>query len=105
LNNEDLAMDIAPLNCVNLAAPLNSVPASREDPAVTRQIITAVRALNEAELMGPNRQLTYTRDTKTQQPVIQVIERTSGDVVDQLPPEAILRLRQQLEERRTQGES
>ena len=90
-------MDIAPINRVNLAVPLNPAPTLQEDPATTRQIVTAVRALNEAELMGPNRQFTYTRDPKTQLPVINVIERETGDVVGQLPPEAILQLRQQLE--------
>lgn len=97
-------MDIAPVNRVNLAAPVNLAPTSQEDPAVTRQLVTAIRALNESELMGPNRQFTYTRDPKTQQPVINIVERETGDVVDQLPPEAILRLRQELAPAPPEGE-
>ncbi len=98
-------MDIGPISRTNLVAPVTSAPAPQEDPASTRQIVTAVRALNEAELMGPNHQLTYTRDTKTQQPVIHVIERDTGQVVDQLPPEAILQLREDLVAQQPKGES
>ena len=98
-------MAIGLLNRVNFVAPVNPTPTLQQDPAATRQIVTAVRALNQAELMGPNRQLIYTRDPRTQQPVIHVIERETGDVVDQLPAEAILRLRQQLEPSQPTGES
>jgi len=97
-------MDIGPLNRVNIGAPVNPAPAAQEDPAMNRQIVTAIRALNESELMGPNRQLTYTRDTKTQQPVIRIVERETGDVLDQLPPEAILRMRQELSQTPPKGE-
>jgi len=98
-------MDIGPLNRVNIAAPVTPAPAAQENPATTRQIVTAIKALNESELMGPNRQFTYTRDPKTQQPVVQIVERETGDVVDQLPPEAILRMRQELAQAPPKGES
>jgi uncharacterized FlaG/YvyC family protein len=34
----------------------------------------------------------YRRDSKTGKLVIQILERQTGDVVDQIPPESVLRL-------------
>jgi flagellar protein FlaG len=61
-----------------------------------RQIVTAVNELNKSELMGQGRQLSFTRDPETRRPVIQIIDQSTGDVIDQIPSEALLELAQQL---------
>jgi uncharacterized FlaG/YvyC family protein len=61
-----------------------------------RQIVAAVHEVNKAELMGQGRQLTFARDPETRRRVIQIVDQATGDVVDQLPPEAVLRLAEQL---------
>jgi uncharacterized FlaG/YvyC family protein len=59
-------------------------------------MVAAVREINKAELMGQNRELNFTRDPQTRQPVIQILDQSTGDVIDQLPPESLLLLAQQL---------
>ena len=49
-----------------------------------------------AELMGEGRELTFGRDPQTRQRVIQIVDQNTGDVVDQLPPETVLQLAEQL---------
>lgn len=90
-------MEIGPINRVIL--PLaTSVPApSREDATTVRQIVSAVRGLNKSELMGQNRTLAFVRDPDTHTPVIQVVDRETGDVIDQIPAEAVLRMMAELE--------
>jgi uncharacterized FlaG/YvyC family protein len=41
-------------------------------------------------LLGSDRELQFTRDSQTQKMVIQIVDRQSGDVLDQIPPEQIL---------------
>lgn len=85
-------MEINPLN--RLGVNLTIGPA--QTPSATTpgdsQIVAAVRGLNQSEFLSQNHTLTYKRDPKTGHMVIQIVERDSGDVVDQIPPEAVLRL-------------
>jgi flagellar protein FlaG len=85
-------MDIRPVNSVGAGAPVVSAPTSAQNNATARQIVSAVREINKSELMGEGRQLTFTRDPETRQPVIQIVDQNTGDVIDQLPSETVLRL-------------
>jgi uncharacterized FlaG/YvyC family protein len=73
----------------------NGTPTTDNDVPV-RQIVTAVREVNKAELMGEGRQLTFTRDPQTRHPVIQIVDQSSGDVIEQIPPETVLQMAAQL---------
>jgi uncharacterized FlaG/YvyC family protein len=89
-------MEIHPIDSVGASAQLsNNTPSARNDVPV-RQMVAAVREINKAELMGQNRQLNFTRDPETKLPVIQIVDQSTGDVIDQLPAEALLQLAEQL---------
>jgi len=77
---------LSPVNTV--AAP---TPVANQDPAQTRQLVTAVRALNKSELFGDDRQLQFSRDPGTRMPVIRIVQPNTGEVIEQIPPEAVLR--------------
>ena len=103
-------MDIGSVNRVNtdradLTVPSNPTPAQQNDPSMVRQIVTAIRGLNQSEMMAPDRQLTFMLDPKTQRPVIRIVEKDSGDVIDQIPPEMILLMRDSLNKGNAKGES
>ncbi len=85
-------MDIGPVNRLNVSAPVNSLVTSPQEASMVRQIVTAIRGLNQSELMGQNRQLTFARDPDTQRPVIRIVERETGNVIDQIPPETVLQM-------------
>ena len=84
-------MEIHSLYGVSQTTPLDPASKSREDVDAQQAMIAAVRALNKSELLGSGRELKFTRDTQTQKMVIQIVDK-SGDVVDQIPPEEVLRI-------------
>ena len=47
--------------------------------------MTAVHEVNKSELMGEGRQLTFFRDPQTHRPVIQIIDQSTDEVIDQIP--------------------
>jgi uncharacterized FlaG/YvyC family protein len=81
-------MQIDPLNSLNAFPAVE--PVRSEDPAITRQMATAVRALNQSGLYGEDRQLQFARDPQTKAMVIQVVQPSTGEVIDQIPPETVL---------------
>lgn len=90
-------MEIGPASRVDMSAPVTSQTGSQDGPLNDRQAIAAVQWLNQAEWLGQDRELTYKHDPKTGKLVIQILERETGDVVDQIPPESVLRLVSELQ--------
>jgi uncharacterized FlaG/YvyC family protein len=84
-------MEIHSLYGVSQTTPIDPATKSREDVDAQQAMIAAVRALNKSELLGSGRELKFTRDSQTQKMVIQIVDK-SGDVVDQIPPEQVLRI-------------
>ena len=83
-------MEVHSLYGVSL--PIDPAPKSREDADVNQAVVAAVRALNRSELLGSDRELQFARDSQTQKMVIQIVDSQSGDVLDQIPPEQVLRI-------------
>jgi uncharacterized FlaG/YvyC family protein len=88
-------MQIDPLNSL-VAAPAIT-PARNEDPAVFRRLVTAVRALNRTDLYGQDRELQFARDENTRMLVIRLVQPNTGEVIEQIPPEAVLRAFEELQ--------
>ena len=89
-------MSIGPVNNAGTTAPMNFAITDNNVP--DRQIIGAVQQLNQSELMGQGRELSYRRDPKTGHFVIQIVRRDTGAVVDQIPPEVLLRLQAEFQQ-------
>ena len=79
-------MEINPMSGISLTAPVDPTPRWQQD-AATRQIVSAVQELNKTELFGENRQLQFTRDQ-----IIKIKNPKTGETIDQIPPETILRM-------------
>lgn len=89
-------MEIGPLQGVG-QAPTNHLSAPGADElAQNRQLVQAVRAVNQAAMLGDNRELTFMMDRQSQRPVIQIVDRKTKEVVDQIPPEYVLRVAEDL---------
>jgi uncharacterized FlaG/YvyC family protein len=82
---------------MDMSAPVTQQTTSQGWLQSGRQVVVAVQELNQAQWLGRDRELTYTHDPKTGQFVIQIRERQTGDVVDQIPPEFVLRLVSELQ--------
>ena len=83
----------SPLNFAALATEVKS-PELR---AESRELIRAVTKLNEAEKFGNDRELTFLLDRETGRPVVRIIDKKTREVIQQFPPEYVLRMADELE--------
>jgi flagellar protein FlaG len=86
------------IGAVNLhpAAPSAAQPPPEEAKAEVRRLVRAVRALNAAEMLGQNQELTFAFDRSTKRPLVRIVDRETGEVVRQIPPEYALRMAEDL---------
>jgi flagellar protein FlaG len=93
-------MEISAVNTTSLAAASTFVPEPSPDwKAQQRELITAVKAVNASELMDQQSELTFVVDRKTKQMVMRIVDRETGEVLRQLPPESVLRMAAELKGR------
>ena len=88
-------MQIAPLQ-VHPVAPSAAQPSMPELRAENQKLIQAVKALNATELFGQNSELTFVMDRKTHRPLVRIIDRKTGKVIRQIPPEYVVRMSEDL---------
>ena len=81
---------------------------SPQPPAVVAQrskLVSAMQAINTANILGPDNELTYVIDRATSMMAFRVIDRATHQIVAQLPPESVLRLAHEIQSKgeTTQG--
>lgn len=81
---------------IDVASRNSALPAA--DPVIppgrgaqNREVIQAIRAVNEAELYGGENELEYRMDQATRKMVVRVVDRKSKEVIEEYSPEYILR--------------
>ena len=74
---------------LNTAAP---APPDQAQAAENRNLVQAVKAVNSAQSFGDQNELSFTLDRNTRLPVIRIVDRTTRKVIQQIPPEYVLRL-------------
>ncbi|HTA44907.1 MAG TPA: flagellar protein FlaG [Bryobacteraceae bacterium] len=70
-------------------APATATPVDR---TLNRAVSEAVGKLNDAGYAGEGREVTFSIDHSTQQPVIKVIDTVTKEVITQFPPRYVLAL-------------
>jgi len=83
-------MEIDALNQATMSTTYHPDPIFRNEEE--RQMGAAVRALNKMEFFGSDAKLVFSRDAETQRPVIRVLDRNTGEKLEQLPPEQFLHI-------------
>jgi flagellar protein FlaG len=89
-------MDISSVEQQKPVAASAPPPISQEQVAERKQLIQAVREVNKSEMLGENNELTFVLDRNTRKAVVRVVNRQTGDLVFQIPPEYVLRMAQEL---------
>lgn len=84
-------MQIGSVNSLMPAPPVDPTSANNQEPAQVRQVATAVRALNQSGMYGQDRELQFAKDPGTKTMVIKVVQQQTGEVIEQIPPEEVLR--------------
>lgn len=96
-------MDISSVS--NLPAPGGAPANTALPPPATphqRALIQAVKAVNAAGLFGQDNELTFVLDRAARSVVVRVISRSTGELVQQIPPEFIMRMAEELNRKQTQ---
>ncbi len=70
--------------------------------AEVRQLAQAAKTINESGQLGDKNELTIALDRETGHPVMRIIDRTSREVLQQIPSERVLRMAEEF--KRAAGE-
>ena len=83
---------------VNSAAPVGLADLSSTHPLTEEQrsLIRAVSAVNASGAMGQDNQLKYSVDRTARLVVVQLVNKVTGEVVNQIPNESLLRLAEEI---------
>ena len=57
-----------------------------------RELIQAVKAVDVAALFGSDKELTFVIDRHSRRALVRIVDRSTGDVVQQIPAEFVLRM-------------
>ncbi len=92
-------MEISAINATNFQslqlAPVD--PRTPEIRAENREVVKAVGKLNEASKFGERNELTFLLDRETGRPVVRIIDKKTREVIQQFPPEYVIRMADELE--------
>lgn len=91
-------MQVGSVNSLMPAAPVDPKTAANQEPMLRNQLAAAVRALNQSGLYGQDRELQFARDAGTKTMVIKVVQSQTGEVLEQIPPEEVLRAAEVLQQ-------
>jgi len=85
-------MDVNALSRIAQAAPAVATPVSADAASQKRQVVQAVKALNQSEMLSEDNGLEFQKDPESNRWVVKVVNKTTGDVISQVPAEYVLRL-------------
>lgn len=89
-------MEIMGVNGSASAPSPTPMPIPPEQAAANRDLMQAVKALNAAVAFGNQNEITFQVDRASRLPVIRIIDRNTKEVVNQIPPEYVLRMAEDL---------
>jgi flagellar protein FlaG len=92
-------MDVNALSRITQAAPAVATPLSADAISQNRHVVQAVKALNKSEMFGQDNGLEFQKDPESKRWVVKVVNKTTGDVISQVPAEYVLRLADALAEK------
>ncbi|MGD0669898.1 MAG: flagellar protein FlaG [Bryobacteraceae bacterium] len=89
-------MEISAINRTDPALPVTAVNVPPDIATQNRDLVQAVKALNESEMFGQDEELDFQIDSATKRLVVRVLNRNTKEVITQVPPEYVLRMAQSL---------
>lgn len=67
-------------------------PLTPEERAAAQSVIQAVKAINSADLFGPENEVTFVKDPNSNRLLTRVVTRDSHELVAQIPSNEVLRM-------------
>jgi hypothetical protein len=92
-------MGIGPVNRVDMSVQVDAASMSGESAATLRQIVAAIRGVNDSEWVGHRREL-RSRRNRNGRLVIELIDRETGEVLGELPLGEVIHMADELQRER-----
>lgn len=93
-------MDIGPIDPARFSFSTSlTVASASQSHNEPQALIRAVEAVNHSGIMGQSQELVFTFEKDGRKPILQIVDKETGEVVRQVPPEYALRLAQQAKQR------
>ena len=73
-----------------------SQPEGQVQLAERRELVQAVKELEKANIPGDGNELRLALDRETKRPVVRIVNRETGELIQQFPTEEVIRLAQRL---------
>jgi uncharacterized FlaG/YvyC family protein len=78
------------------ANPTTKPGVNQETATARRALATAARVVNASEVLGQQNELVFSLDPTSHRIVAQIVDRETKQLVEQVPPEYILKIAQEL---------
>ncbi len=91
-------METGPLNRISMVTPVET--GAGESMELARQLVIAIRGLNQSGFLEQGRQLKLRRAAARKRPAVDVVDVETGEILDELEPEDVLRMMTELEHAR-----
>jgi uncharacterized FlaG/YvyC family protein len=90
-STNNLAMQVSAASDLTATRPL-----AAEAIDVERVLIHAVRAVNASEVLGQENELTFATDRRSRRNLVRIVNKRTGEVVQQIPAEYVLRMAEEM---------
>jgi uncharacterized FlaG/YvyC family protein len=80
------------INRVAQALPSTANTIAPDKSVQNREVVQAVKALNQTEMFGEENELQFQRDQDSKRLVLRIVNRKTQEVIAQVPPEYVLAL-------------
>jgi flagellar protein FlaG len=89
-------MDVGAIRTDLAPNPLAEQPPSPREVAERRELVKAVKVINDAQVFGQESELTFSFDRTGRRAVLRIVNRETREVIRQIPNEQVLRLAESL---------
>jgi uncharacterized FlaG/YvyC family protein len=83
-----------------MGASVTAANPAQESLWLMQQVVAAIHKLNRPEALERGREFKLRKRAAAQRPTVDVVDRETGELLDELPPEAVLRMVAELEKDR-----
>jgi uncharacterized FlaG/YvyC family protein len=83
-----------------MGAALTAADPAQDSLWLTRAVVAAVHKLNQPELLEHGRQLRLRKRAPGKNFMVDLVDLETGEILDELPPEAVMRMMAELETNR-----
>ena len=89
---------MSPVGVLNSVSYAESAAVKPVDvsPSDQQSLIQAVNAVNSAQALGSDRELTFAIDRQTRRVIVLIVNSSTGEILDQIPNEQVQRLAEKL---------